>query len=268
MAESCLLYYITDRTAFPGNELDRRRRLLGKIAEATRAGVDYIQLREKDLPTPELESLAREAVRAIRDDAQLATGDRQLATALLINSHTDVALAVDADGVHLRSDDVAPQEVKRIWQLGAGAARAGEKPHFSRKERARNGAPGARFDTLGQKSLLLAKAARSGAPQVSPKAPLIGVSCHSPAEVAQAEANGADFAVFAPVFEKKDAPAAQPTGLAMLAQACKARIPVLALGGVTLGNARSCLEAGAAGIAAIRLFQENDIAAVVKQLRG
>ena len=55
-------------------------------------------------------------------------------------------------------------------------------------------------------------------------------------------------------------------GLAKLKQACRADIPVLALGGVTLENVRSCLDAGAAGIAAIRLFQENDIAAVVKEL--
>jgi thiamine-phosphate pyrophosphorylase len=51
MAESCLLYYITDRTAFPGDEATRRHRLLEKIAEAARHGVDYIQLREKDLST-------------------------------------------------------------------------------------------------------------------------------------------------------------------------------------------------------------------------
>ena len=41
---------------------------------------------------------------------------------------------------------------------------------------------------------------------------------------------------------------------------------MLALGGVTLQNVKSCLEAGAAGIAAIRLFQENDIATIVRQL--
>ena len=62
MAERCLLYYITDRTAFPGDESTRRQRLLEKIHEATRAGVDYIQLREKDLPTRDVESLAGEAV--------------------------------------------------------------------------------------------------------------------------------------------------------------------------------------------------------------
>jgi thiamine-phosphate pyrophosphorylase len=74
--------------------------------------------------------------------------------------------------------------------------------------------------------------------------------------------------VFAPVFEKKDAPGTSAAGLEALRQACRARIPVLALGGVTLQNTESCLEAGAAGIAAIRLFQENDIAAIVRQLRN
>ncbi|MGO9087351.1 MAG: thiamine phosphate synthase [Candidatus Sulfotelmatobacter sp.] len=228
MAESCLLYYITDRTAFPGAEAARRRRLLEKIAEAARAGVDYIQLREKDLPARDLESLAGEAIRAIKETGKLATGNRQLATVLLINSRTDVALATGADGVHLRSDDISPQEVKKVWSCGRG------------------------------------RLARASSPQV----PLIAVSCHSPAEAAQAAANGATLAVFAPVFEKKAAPTTSPTGLAMLEQACRASIPVLALGGVTLSNAQSCLAAGAAGIAAIRLFQENDIAEVVRILRG
>jgi len=226
MAESCLLYYITDRIALADDELTRRSRLLEKIAEAARAGVDYIQLREKDLSVRELESLAQQAVAVIR---QVRAQNRELKTALLINSRSDVAFAVGADGVHLRSDDVTPQVVREIWsQCGAGASARGN----------------------------------------SPRTPLIGVSCHLPTNVAQAAQNGANFAVFAPVFEKKDAAGAQPTGLAQLKQACHADIPVLALGGITLANARSCLEAGAAGIAAIRLFQENDIAEVVQQLRS
>ncbi len=92
----------------------------------------------------------------------------------------------------------------------------------------------------------------------------IGVSCHTAEEVAQAAAQGADFAVFRSVFEKKSA---RPTGLDALRQACREKIPVLAIGGVTVQNAEGCLQAGAAGIAGIRLFQENEISEVVGKLR-
>lgn len=219
MAESCLLYYITDRSAFPGDESTRRKDLLEKIAEAAQAGVDYIQLREKDLSGRDLEFLARTAV-TILD--RLRTEGGQLRTKLLINSRTDVALATGADGVHLRSGDISPQQIRAIWQKSQGGA---------------------------------------GAPA---REPLIGVSCHTPEEVNRAAENAADFAVFSPVFEKQGA---MPAGLDRLRRACPARIPVLALGGVTLDNAQSCLRAGATGIAGIRLFQENNIAEVVHKLR-
>lgn len=223
MPDRCLLYYITDRRAFPGTESARRQRLLEKISEAAQAGVDYIQLREKDILTRELESLASEAIAIL---TRSRTGDRELRTSLLINSRTDIAIAVEADGVHLRSQDVSPEDVRAIWsQSGARA--------------------------LARDALR--------------RSPLIGVSCHSREDVGRAAANHADFAVFAPVFEKKHA---NPAGLDELREACKTRIPVLALGGVTMGNARACLEVGAAGIAAIRLFQENSIVDVVKRLRG
>src|SRR5579863_10037448 len=113
MAARCLLYYITDRIAFAGDEPIRRRRLIEKISEAARAGIDYIQLRENDLSTRELESLAREAVSIL---TQLRAENRELRTNLLINSRTDIALATGADGVHLRSSDISPQDVRAIWQ--------------------------------------------------------------------------------------------------------------------------------------------------------
>jgi thiamine-phosphate pyrophosphorylase len=91
------------------------------------------------------------------------------------------------------------------------------------------------------------------------------VACHTREDVLRAESENADFALFAPVFEKVRTAAA---GLAALGEACQVRIPVLALGGVALENAVSCLEAGAAGIAAIRLFQENRIEDVVRALRN
>src|SRR6266851_1282486 len=194
---------------FPGGERERRERLLENITEAVSGGVDYVQLREKDLPGRELEALAQEAMERIR-----ASGGK---TRLLINSRTDVALAAGADGVHLRSDDVSPSDVREAWKCGAPAR-----------------------ETASQH-------------------PIIGVSCHSASEVIQAAKNQADFAVFAPVFEKKKSGTSTPAGLPALRAACRVEIPVLALGGVTLANAQSCIDAGAAGIAGIRLFQENDI---------
>lgn len=97
---------------------------------------------------------------------------------------------------------------------------------------------------------------------------LISVSCHCADDVAGAAYEGADFAVFAPVFGKKGAPQTCAAGLDGLREACQYEIPVLALGGITVDNAHACLDAGAAGIAAIRLFQENAIAEVVRGLRG
>ena len=103
-----LLYYITDRSQFAGDETARRSRLLATVVQAARCGVDYIQLREKDLSTRELEILARAAVQRLR------TENQKLKTVFLINSRTDIALACGAQGVHLRSDDISPSEVKRF----------------------------------------------------------------------------------------------------------------------------------------------------------
>ena len=108
-----LLYYITDRSQFPGDEYSRRSRLLTTVTQAARCSVDYIQLREKDLSTHDLEILAREVV-------QLGTENTQLNTGVLVNTRTDVALACGAKGVHLRSDDISPTEARTIWsQSGA-----------------------------------------------------------------------------------------------------------------------------------------------------
>lgn len=204
-----LLYYITDRKQFPGDETQRRRHLLEKISEAVHAGIDYLQLRERDLSGRELESLAREALRIIRESNSK--------TRLLINSRTDVALAIQADGVHLRSRDISPSDVRNVWRLSQPDTR-----------------------------------------------PIIAVSCHTAAETAHAHRGGAEFVVFAPVFEKSGVPSS--AGLDELRLACQHAIPVLALGGVTLENAHSCIEAGASGIAGIRLFQENEITTVVSVL--
>src|ERR1039458_5017814 len=115
MADRCVLYYITDRSQFRGDERAR----LAKGAEAARGRVDYIQLRGRDLSARELEMLARDALGAVRNSTPLRTETRKLRTRLLINSRTDIALAARADGVHLRADDVAPHEVRQVLEVSA-----------------------------------------------------------------------------------------------------------------------------------------------------
>ncbi len=221
--EDLIFYYITDRRQFPGTAEEQRESLLAKIAEASRTGVNLIQLWEKDLPARELERLARDAVRVVRENAG-ANRAR-----LLINSRADIAIAAGADGVHLRGDDITAGEARVIFS-------------------------------------------KTGVP-----APVIGVSCHSLAEMRRAAESGASFVVFGPVFEKSGA---SGQGLAALREACgrapahgmeatgpAGTTPVLALGGVTVEKAGACLAEGAAGIAAIRLFQENEVACVMEKIK-
>jgi thiamine-phosphate pyrophosphorylase len=192
-----LLYYITDRRSCASPIEDR-------VRQALEAGVDMVQIREKDLEAGELYALTK----AVAGLGQV-----------LVNGRADVALAAGAAGIHLPS---------------AAPAAA----HFRK---------------------------------IAPSGFLIGVSCHSPDEVRQAEQESADFAVFGPVFDTRSKRQyGAPRGLGLLAEACAAvRIPVLALGGVCLANAEACLRHGAAGVAGVSLFQgSEDVAQVVQSLRA
>jgi thiamine-phosphate pyrophosphorylase len=89
-------------------------------------------------------------------------------------------------------------------------------------------------------------------------APIVSVSCHSPADIARARHNAADFILFGPVFEKRidGQLVATGAGLEALTFACAIaqQIPVLALGGITPQNSAVCLASGATGVAGIRTF--------------
>ena len=99
----------------------------------------------------------------------------------------------------------------------------------------------------------------------------IGASCHTLEAAHAAEDAGAEYIFFGPVFATPSKAAfGEPQGIERLRSVCQAvRIPVLAIGGITVENAALCFAAGGAGVAAIRLFQESDdISAVVKSLRN
>ncbi|MBI3484458.1 MAG: thiamine phosphate synthase, partial [Acidobacteria bacterium] len=83
---AAILCYVTDRAALPAPQTDS---LLSAIRRAVAAGVDWIQLREKDLSARALAALAREAVATARGSA----------TRILINGRLDVALAARAGGL-------------------------------------------------------------------------------------------------------------------------------------------------------------------------
>jgi len=208
------LYYITDRKQLSPNENDAHRLLLDRVRMAAAAGLDAIQIRERDLSARELTELGKRAVELVRETNP--------STKLLINSRSDVAIACEADGVHLHSDDISAAEARAIF-MQAGILQQ-----------------------------------------------TIAVSCHTPEEVELAEGHGADFAVFGPVFEKDRE--ARERGISALRAVCNRRagmppMPVFALGGVNAENALKCLQAGAAGIAGIRLFQNGNVEQVVSTLR-
>jgi thiamine-phosphate pyrophosphorylase len=214
-----ILCYVTDRRSLAGasgESAELFSRLVDMVSRAAAAGVDWIQIREKDLAGAALFELTRDAVKR-------AVGR----TRILVNDRLDVALAAGAGGVHLGERSLPVETVVRWLRAPENAARV--PPSF-----------------------------------------LAGVSCHSLEAALAAERAGAGYVFFGPVFETPSKAAfGPPQGLERLAEVCRrVGIPVLAIGGVTLDNAASCLSSGAGGIAAIRLFQEaRDLAACVATLR-
>jgi thiamine-phosphate pyrophosphorylase len=183
---------------------------LAARADAALAGLPpgraAIHLREKDLGGRDLLLLALALGAVCRRRGQL----------LLVNDRLDVALAAGADGVHLPSAGVGPEDARRL--VGPGR--------------------------------------------------LIGVSCHSAADVARARAGGADFAFLSPIH---DTPSKReygpPVGIAALRDAAGLGLPLVALGGMSAANAGEARAAGACGVAAIRAWLEGpDPAAAVAAL--
>jgi thiamine-phosphate pyrophosphorylase len=182
--------YITDRRSLPAGAA-----LVDIIAANLSAGVEWIQIREKDLSARDLFDLT----------VRVLALPNPCGSKILVNTRVDVALAASAAGAHLPAGSPPP----RHWRA------------------------------------------------ITPPGFLIGVSCHTLDEVRAAQDDGADYAVFGPVFAPRSKTTGlEPRGIEGLAQAVRAvRIPVLALGGITAADAEDCRQAGAAGIAAISFYQ-------------
>jgi thiamine-phosphate pyrophosphorylase len=208
-----IVCYVTGRKSL--GEADSTEILLARIRDAADAGVDWVQIREREMGARALLELAKAAVAACVGKSRVVVNDR-----------LDVALASGAAGIHLRGESMPAGEV--IPWLRAGNA---------------------------------------------PADFLVGVSCHSMREARQAEIAGASYLFFGPIFEtpaKKQFGA--PQGVEKLAKVCRSvRIPVIAIGGMSGDRSSECLRAGAAGIAAIRMFQEDrgtDLRASIARLHG
>jgi thiamine-phosphate pyrophosphorylase len=211
--EKPIFCYVTDRKLLGAAAPSEC--LLANIRAAIEAGVDWVQIREKDLKARDLLAVARAAVAMARN------ASRAQRARVLVNDRLDVALAAGADGVHLGHESLAAREVVR-W------CRAGNAP--------------AEF--------------------------LIGVSCHDANEAREAQSAAASYIFFGPVFATPSKESfGPPQGATKLGEVCRAvRLPVIAIGGVNKENAAECLREGAAGIAAIRLFQEARDPAVLQHV--
>jgi thiamine-phosphate pyrophosphorylase len=218
------LYAITDRSLLATAESEgcspNQQKALAALARSwAEGGVSYIQIREKDLSSDALATLAEAVV----------AETKPFKARVLVNGTPRVAAAAGASGVHLPAG----------WTAEAIAA-------------ARNV-----FQQRGHTAI-------------------VSVACHSSAETVRARDLGADLALLSPVFEKRlrqrpigaklnlereMEPATRiGMGLTIFREACalSAPLPIFALGGVTAANGRQCVEAGAAGVAAIRLFMKGD----------
>lgn len=216
-----IICFVTDRASLPVKPgASREEVLLERIRDAAAAGMDWIELREKDLDSRPLLELTRASVAAVRPDGS-ARNESSVAARLLLNDRLDVACMTQADGVHLTETSLPVGAVVNWTRQSASKL-------------------------------------------------LVGASCHSLEGARRADADGADYIFFGPVFATPSKAAfGSPQGLTKLGEICHAvKIPVLAIGGIATENAAACVEAGAAGIAAIGLFQQsNNLAGLLTELR-
>lgn len=220
-----IVCYVTDSQSL--ELVEPRSDILAKIEVAVEAGVDWVQIREKEMPARQLLAIARAAVGTTNRKPPILDKASRPGTLILVNDRLDVALAADAAGIHLGRESLPARDVIG-WRQ-----RAKTVTNF-----------------------------------------MVGLSCHTIDELHQAEDTGVDYAFFGPIFDTPaKRPFGPPLGVAKLDAACRVtRLRVIAIGGVTPENSAECLYAGAAGIAAIRMFQHTsepaELEKVVRRLHS
>ena len=211
----------------------------------------------------------------VTDRRILSSEDPADALETLLGKIEQVA-AAGADWIQIREKDLSAQDsalltsqaLERAAKASAGQARPTRVLINDRLDVALAQRAGGVH--LAENSLPVADAKRlvdSGSPG---KDFLVGVSCHWLGAARSAESGGADYIFFGPVFPTPSKAAyGAPQGIERLGEVCRAiSIPVLAIGGITRGNIGSCLEVGASGIAAIRLFQDTeDVKSLVRTVQ-
>ena len=181
-----------------------------EIAEAAiRGGADVVQLRDKSVSSRGLYDIA----------LQLRRLTREAEVPFIVNDRLDIALAADADGVHIGREDLPAPVVRRI--LGPGK--------------------------------------------------ILGISAETVEEALTAEREGADYLGVGPVFEARGTKpdAGEPLGLDLIARIRRGcRLPIVAIGGIHAGNARSVLDAGANAAAVISaVASADDVAQAARFLK-
>ena len=181
--------------------------------------------------------------------------DRSLAPDLL--ARADAALAGLPPGVaaiHLREKDLGGRELLALARALAAVCRR-HRQRLLVNDRVdvalAAGADGVHLPAAGVPPPDARRLVGPGA--------LVGVSCHSAADVARALADGASFAFFSPIWDTPSKrPFGPPLGLEVLREAAGLGLPLIALGGIDARRAEEARAAGARGVAAIRAWLSGD----------
>ena len=176
------------------------------------------------------------------------------------------AISADTDWVQIREKDLPAKDLLALARasVSLAAGHASTQKGYSKAQVLVNDRvdiailAGAAGVHLGGKSMPVREIVEWCRAGNAPKDFMVGISCHNLTEAREAQTAGASYISFGPIFETPSKQSyGQPQGIVKLNEVCHAvGIPVIAIGGVNEGNGAECVYAGAAGIAAIRFFQE------------